>query len=301
MRILFLSHANAFGLSATAIAQHTAHDVCCWRKLDAGCPMLDPDVVICDQSSLFLTFEEERQMGVVSHPLRACLVLGAPKGYGGPINPDWRMLTFNNVIFTYAPMDNIHYREALTATPEEWQDFVFLPQMVGEAHFERRTAFDYQTEPFVCCQSLSAMFPKSTNAFKWAAADAGCQPRLFMGLNATDLRREREACHMAFDNMRRGSVGRSGLETMAMGIATCGLAGEPVLEAMERVGPGFPWINVHNREELRQTLVLYKADRSALQAKAEEQGRWMAEHYTLAKLAGFWVARFEEALANHGR
>lgn len=300
MNVLFLSHRGLFDWLVRAINEFTSCRAAAGLKLEST-PMKDPDFILIDLMSMYLTFEDERAMGISSKPKKGVFISAAPAAHGGPLRVDWRMLAFNHFFFTPALVDNVQLNDMISKDVDSDDRITlhYLPIPINTSFFPRRREFDYTVSPLMICQSLSEMFNKNTSKLKKACALSGVKLALLFGLSQENLAHNRLLCHAAFDNMVRGAVGRSGLETMSHGIPTVCYVARETLAGYAELGGGdsFPVANVSTTGDLTKLLSRWSLDRDELRATGESQAAWMASYYSPKKIAEFYVAKISSLLA----
>ncbi len=301
MRVLFLSHQGVFDAIANALASYADTECCLWKKGVVGCPMANPDVIILDNLSLCLTYEDEQAMGIVSQPMRCVYMFGALKSKGGPMVLDWRMFMFNERFFTPALCDQEDFDEEIDQRGllDEKIVFDYLPLFTSDfvSRCPQRFGFDYESNPFVIGQTIQMMTNKNSLVLKRACASRGIKMDLVYGIdNEYALMQRRESFHMSFDQMRRGNIGRSTFETMSHGIPTMAWVKQSTMNGLSELAPDFPIINVWDMVTLVDAIDKYMEDRKALADVGQAQAEWMRSHYHAGNIASFWRMKLEQFL-----
>lgn len=301
MRVLFLSHQGVFDAIANALASYADTECCLWKKGEDGCPMTHPDIVILDNLSLCLTYEEERLMGIASRPMRCIYMFGALKSKGGPMVLDWRMFMFNERFLTPALCDQDDYDEEIDSRglPDEKIKFDYLPLFTSDfvSNCPERFGFDYGSNPFVVGQTIQMMTNKNSLVLKRACGSLGAKMDLVYGINDRSvLMQRRESFHMSFDQMRRGNIGRSAFETMSHGIPTMAWVKPSTMNGLDELASGCPIINVYHLASLTDTMGKYMENRKALSDVGRAQAEWMRSYYNARSIACFWRTKLHKLL-----
>ena len=301
MKLLFLSHQGAFDRLAEALSEHAGVECCLWMKCREGCPMPEPDAVILDSLSMCLTYEEEAAMGITSRPMRCVYMFASLRGKGGPMALDWRMFMFNERFLTPAMCDQEDFDEEIDrlGLGDEKIVFDYLPLFTADyvSRCPERVGFDYSSDPFTVGQSIQLLTNKNSTLVKRACKAEGARFDLAYGLGAEALQARRAGFHMSFDQVRRGNIGRSCLETMSHGIPTMCWVKPSTMDGLRELGGGdFPVVNVRDLQSVQFAIRAFMEDRDALAKVGREQAEWMRTWYCARSIAAFWKAKMQKML-----
>jgi hypothetical protein len=305
MKILFLGDSPIINW----INDHTDHEALAWRRLKAEevivpggtethpftetvivqCPMTNPDVIV-NVGQGYVTYEMEAAMGLTKAPRKRVLyMLAAAKGRGGIYHPNSAEWMRNDAWFSQCIADKDHFKDL--AGNILWDDTTdgWLPLPINIDVPEATVPTDELKMGVALGQEAASGFWNKGVQYYWNAYNnVGFTLDEIIDVTHEEALARKANCNLIWDSVQ-GGFGRSGLESMAQGIAVIAKIDPRQVACFEEVGANFPVISFTDQADLESKLTYYKTHLSELAAIGAASRAWMQTNYTPEKLAEYWT------------